>query len=139
VLDYLWNRPDDRTLIGQQNFPGLRTFYTDQIVAISGNWPAVGGCDLGFAPARKDSIHECGNVIKEAISQWNAGSLVTLTYHQHDPSKGEIGWSQGGVINTGMTDAQFYELVTPGYSLYDTWLAHVDNAAFYLKQFTVTQ
>lgn len=88
------------------------------VYEVTGKYPAMLGVDFYQDPSA---------AVKCAIQQWRRGGLVTVTWHQSSPLKGfQGGWN---TVSTTMSPADFKELITPGTTLYKTWLEHIDRMA----------
>lgn len=127
-----------KTLWGErvgEDFRRVHELTTPQV------YPAIFGFDLGnnskllsesgipIATARRDTI-------AEAIAWWNRGALVTISWHQTSPKDAafDIGGYASSQARSGLSDAEFHELVTPGTTLHARWQEHVDLIAPYLQQ-----
>jgi mannan endo-1,4-beta-mannosidase len=123
LLKYLYSIQGKYILSGQHNlgFEFMRS--SDTIKSYTGKYPAIWGCDFE-TKNRKD-------LVKEAIRQYNSGSIVTLMYHMRRPFDSDTvkrsPWKK-------LTDEQFKELITPGTKSHQLWQDNMDTVAFYLKQ-----
>jgi mannan endo-1,4-beta-mannosidase len=122
-------------LSGQQVGDALPPFSDPRnecrhIYNVTGKWPALAGMDLLFG-GNAGSIR--ATLVSRAEEYWNAGGLVTLSWHQTNPARSldTGGWAD---VQSDISTADYTQLVTPGTALYDAWQGHVDLIAGYLKQ-----
>ena len=104
-------------------------FWTEKVHDITGVYPALWGGDFlfhGNAALRRD-------VVDEAVRQWNAGAVVTLSWHVCPPTQNAVCDWDGGV-KSSLTAAQFDELLTDGTELDRIWKSRVDEIAVYLQE-----
>jgi mannan endo-1,4-beta-mannosidase len=123
-----------RTMSGQHNYPNHGSLHSDAAARIGGAYPAVWGSDFGFAGGDdKDSVLARPQIVKEAIRQHQAGSVVTLMWHAVRPIEDEpvtfIDSIQGRVA-----DGEWDDLLTPGTEIHARWIAQVDTVAGFLTQ-----
>jgi mannan endo-1,4-beta-mannosidase len=133
VLDYLYRISGTYTLSGQYNRQPLAdpSKWSRKAYDITGKWPAVWGQDFEFESAE---IAARQTMVDEAISQWNAGSLVTLSWHVCPPTVAEpCGYDTSGVKAT-LDDATWTALLTDGTAVNAAWKARLDTIVPYLTQ-----
>ena len=125
VLHFLAMLPKgrrDRVLSGQ-HLSGARdaAFGYGEFVAplyrTSGQWVALVGADYGNGRTLAD-ISADNQVLAD---HWNAGGLVTISYHAHNPWTGNKSWD--------LTSRNLVELITPGTSANQVWMAELNKAA----------
>jgi mannan endo-1,4-beta-mannosidase len=80
VVDRLRGLSGSRVLAGQHNRQPLGTpsLWFDRAAEMTGHLPAVWGQDLDFEAAE---LHARTSMVDEAIRQWEAGRLVTPSWH----------------------------------------------------------
>ncbi|UED83881.1 glycosyl hydrolase [Streptomyces profundus] len=132
VLAYLDSISGSHIVSGQHNKepadqPGQ---YTQQVHDITGQWPGLWGGDLMF---RAEDIANRQSVIDQALTEWENGSLVTLTWHACPPTGGTSCEFEGGV-KSSISDEEFAEIVTEGTDLHQEWLSRLDAVVPYLRQ-----
>lgn len=133
VLRLLYDLSGSHTLSGQHNYLEAPAKHTRRVRALTGQYPAVVGFELGVILNHRDrEVRRYRNsVVEEAIRAHEAGSLVTITYHAAMP--GECGcWEH--VRNGGIPEELFAEIITEGTWLHEQWLADIDEVAHYLKK-----
>lgn len=132
VMAYLNQISGTKTMSGQYNRqPNAQpAMWTNQAHTITGQWPAIWGSDFQFESAE---IANRQTMINEAISQWNNGSLVTLSWHVCPPTMPEPCDYYTGV-QSHLSDTQWSQLVTSGTSLNNAWKARLDTIVPYLNQ-----
>jgi hypothetical protein len=132
VLNYIYNIKGKQTLSGQQG-----SSYTDVIGKVAGKNPAIWGEDFTFVidgTFGGSSITESRRrMIEEAKKRWDRGQIISLMFHACPPTQPEPCDWDGGVLSK-LTDAQWNELITPGTTLYNNWLARLDLIAVGLKE-----
>lgn len=73
-------------------------------------------------------------MVDEAIRQWNAGSVVALTWHVCPPTVGETcNWDSNGVL-AQLNNDQWNSLITDGGDLNTKWKARLQTIVPYLQQ-----
>lgn len=98
---------------------------------ITGLFPGLWGGDFLFLP---DDVRNRQAMVDEAIRQWNAGSLVALTWHVCPPTVGETcNWDSQGVLASLNTD-QWSSLLQDGGELNRKWKERLDTIVPYLEQ-----
>lgn len=135
LLGYLNRLSGKGTLLGQHNYPQgvARTEWMEKAKSLSGRYPAVWGTDFGWDKSCKEARP---GVVEEAIRQWRAGSLVTLSWHpmRPDHEDGAEGWDTWkGSVQNRLSDAEWKELVTPESALNKRWFGQIDVIAGHLK------
>ncbi len=119
-------------LSGQHNFPGSLSNYTNRVYEIVGKYPAIWGQDFGFTESGKDGIDNRPKIIKEAINQYEQGSIITLMWHAIRPMDDEPnGWKSS--IQGKIKKAEWKHLITSGTALNTRWIAQIDKIADYLQ------
>ncbi|WP_239123886.1 glycosyl hydrolase [Rhizocola hellebori] len=107
------------------------TRYTRLAQGITGQTPGLWGGDFLFLPA---DVGARQTMVSEAIRQWQAGSVVALTWHLCPPTIGATcGWDTGGILGD-LTSAQWTELITDGTNLNNRFKQRLDEAVPYLRQ-----
>lgn len=135
LLEFIYEIQGNYIISGQHNYLGKMSVYSDSIYLLTGKYPGLWGGDYGFA----DSTHDIDNIkyrpllVPEIIKQYERGSLITLTYHQADPTIGEPCPFVGGV-QTKLTEEQWKDLLTEGTAINNTWKTYMDRLANELKQ-----
>ena len=129
LLKYLYSINGTHILSGQHNFNESMNRFNDSVKSITGKYPAVWGTDFIW-DWKKDNGHA---IVDECIQRNKEGYIITLMWHQGRPTdEPPFGWKES--IQGKLTDDQWKELVTPGTTLFDRWLAQIDIVAGYLKQ-----
>lgn len=134
VVDYLRQISGDHTVTGQHNRePNSQpALWTSRVHDITGVYPGLWGGDFLFSA---DDVANRQTMIDQAATEWNNGSLVTLTWHVCPPTRGQTcGWDPGTGIQDDLSDAQWRDLVTEGGTLYQAWRNRLDEAIPYLRQ-----
>jgi len=130
VLHFLAGLPKgrrDRVLSGQHLSGGRDAAfgygqYVTRLYHTSGRWAALVGADYGNGRTPAD-ISEENRVL---IDHWNAGGLVTVSYHAHNPWTGGESWDLGS--------RNLVELITPGTTANRVWMAELDKVAVGLAE-----
>jgi len=140
LLSFLYSISGHRTLSGQHNVVKHMSVFTDSIYMHTSKHPAIWSSDFGFSDSRHDidNIKYRENIVKEAIKQFEAGSIITLSYHQANPVEGEPCLFNPGVIYK-MTDEQWNDLLTPGTQIYNNWYKQMILIAQYLRQLEIAK
>jgi|GEM_PF-346112 len=132
VLNYIYNIKGKKTLAGQQG-----SSYTNTIGEVAGKNPAMWGEDFTFVidgTFGGSTITESRRrMIEEAKKRWDRGQVINLMFHACPPTQSEPCNWDGGVLSK-LTDDQWNELITPGTTLYNNWLARLDLIAVGLKE-----
>lgn len=98
---------------------------------ITGLFPGLWGGDFLFLP---DDVRYRQTMVDEAIRQWNAGSVVALTWHVCPPTVGETcNWDANGVL-AQLNNDQWNSLVQNGGDLNTKWKQRLDTIVPYLQQ-----
>jgi mannan endo-1,4-beta-mannosidase len=72
-------------------------------------------------------------MVREAIEQWRAGSLVCLGWHVCQPTSGEpCEWDRD--IRTPLSDDEWSELLRPGSRIHEAWLRCLDSVVPHLRR-----
>lgn len=132
VLAYLQSVTGNHVVSGQHNKEpaSAPAQYTQKVKDITGQYPGLWGGDLMFNAA---DVANRQNVVDQARTEWANGSLVALTWHVCPPTQGSGCAFEGGV-KSGITDAQFAQIVTEGTALNTAWKQRLDEAVPYLQQ-----
>jgi mannan endo-1,4-beta-mannosidase len=125
VLDYLKNLPnfpDKRVLSGQF---GWDTEEVDALYQTFGKYPALIGRDYLDFQADLATPPDFATANADLIAHWNAGGLVTMSYHFINPV---------GVSPWDTTYVDIPQLITPGTSLNSKFNIMLNLAASGLSQ-----
>lgn len=149
LLEFIYSLSGKYTLAGQHNFPISRDRNSQFAANYIGKTPTVWSQDFGFAKeGDKDSYLARPSIIEEAIRQHQMGSIVTLCWHAVPPTADEPITFQPlpgsdstalASVQGNLTDQQFEDLFTPGTTIYNQWIAQVDEIAKFLKQLQVAK
>ncbi len=128
LLAKLYQNVKEGKLISAQHHNDLRpvSFPADinRIKEASGKTPLMFGGDMGWDPQQ---------VIDLSVDAWKNGRLVTLMWHSQRPmDQGVTDFRKQ--CQGELTDAEWEQLMTPGTSMHNAWLAKIDEVAGYLKQ-----
>jgi hypothetical protein len=144
LLDMIYRISGKYTLTGQHNFPNAKDQNTRFAKKYTGQTPAIWSTDMGFARAGDyDSYLARPDIVKEAIRQYQKGSVITICWHAvpptaHEPvtfqPQGQEKSDSLASVQGQLSDSQFQEVLTPGTRLHDRWAEQVDSVAVYLKQ-----
>lgn len=121
-----------RVLAGQHNRQPLGTpsLWFDRAAQMTGRLPAIWGQDFEF-DAVEIQARTC--MVDEAIRQWEAGRLVTLSWHACPPTRGEpCDWATD--VQGRLTDNEWVALTTPGTVLNQRWRQQVESVAVHLRR-----
>jgi mannan endo-1,4-beta-mannosidase len=132
VLDRLRRLSGSRVLAGQHNRQPLGTpsLWFDRATQMTGRLPAVWGQDFQFEAVE---IQARTSMVDEAIRQWEAGRLVTLSWHACPPTRGEpCDWARD--VQGRLTDDEWAALTTPGTVLHQRWREQVERIAVHLRR-----
>lgn len=133
LLQRLYDVSGKQIIAGQHNYPAALSQFSDHAAQLAGKRPLLWGCDFGYTASGKDAIASRPAIVREAIRQHQAGSIVTLMWHAIRPIDDEPnGWRQS--ILAELTDEQWNDLITPGTEIHQRWQKQVDVIADYLKQ-----
>ncbi|SDL13974.1 glycosyl hydrolase [Paenibacillus jilunlii] len=131
LLDRLYAATGNSIYTGQHNYYEEPAKWYDKAAELTGYYPALWGSDFAYYIG-EDMGELRQSMIDEAILQGQAGTMVTLTYHQTRPmDPATSGWES---VTGDVTEAQMTDIVTPGTELYNQWAAQVDEVAGYLEQ-----
>lgn len=131
LLNYLYDISGKGIISGQFNYIESPDMWTNRSIEITGKQPGLWGADFSFyfgvdLPTARQEL------VNTAIEQWKNGSIVALCFHEQKPNDP---WDEGwGSVQGHYSDIEMNELVTPGTTLYNQWLADIDKIAEYLKQ-----
>lgn len=127
LLHFLYLLKGERILSGQHNYSHELLRSTDSVIAITGKTPIIWGTDFLGTPETRQSL------VNEAIRQYEAGSIITLMYHQVKPfDPDSLGFSRS--VKGRVTDEEWKQIVTPGTEYYNMLIEKIDDVAGYLKQ-----
>ena len=132
-LNYLYAISGSQTVAGQHNREPNSdpTLWTREIYERTGVYPGLWGGDFLF---QADNIANRQTMIDQAITEWNNGALVTLTWHGCSPAVSEPCEWEGGLLNSQLSDAQWNELITNGTYLNSVFKQRMDDIAYYFQQ-----
>ncbi len=133
VLAYLASISGNKTVAGQHDKnDATPTDATDQVTAITGKAPALWSGDFLFG----GDVADRPTMIAAAQTQWASGAIVHLMYHACAPTGDEsCSWDDiGGANPAQLTDAPWRDLVTPGGTLNQAWLARLDTLSVFFQQ-----
>lgn len=133
VLNYLIGLKGKGILTGQQNLASDVMKWTNEVVEITGKYPALLGEDFSYG---EETCKKRLDVVNAATEQWKNGGLVTISWHQVNPDH----WN--GTVNEGpfedtqkpMSKVRFNQLLSEGTEIYKKFIAHIDTIATYLKK-----
>lgn len=135
LLVYLNRLSGQATMTGQHNYPldGNRDEWMEKAKALTGRYPAVWGSDFGWDKGCKEARPK---VVAEAIRQWKAGSLVTLSWHPVRPddvdgTDAPDSWKKS--VQNRLNDEEWAELIKVGSPLNKKWISQIDVVAGHLK------
>ncbi|AXK33571.1 glycosyl hydrolase [Streptomyces armeniacus] len=134
VVDYLTSISGGSTVTGQHNRePNSEpSKWTSAVHDITGVYPGLWGGDFLFA---SDDVANRQTMIDQAETEWQNGSLATLTWHVCPPTRGSsCGWDPGTGVQDDLSDDQWNELVEDGTELNTAWKKRLDEAVPYLQQ-----
>lgn len=132
LVPYLRQLAGRGVLTGQHNRQPLAdpSMWTRRAHGLTGRWPALWGSDFQFEPAE---VAARDGMVREAIAQWHAGSLVCLGWHVCPPTAGEpCEWERG--IRTPLSDGEWSELLRPGSRIHEAWLQRLDSVVPHLRR-----
>ncbi|WP_019911152.1 glycosyl hydrolase [Paenibacillus sp. HW567] len=131
LLDRLYATVGSAVYTGQHNYYEHPAQWYETAAELTGYYPALWGSDFAYYTGGDMSTMRQA-MIDEAIAKGQAGTMVTLTYHQIRPmDPNTSGWES---VTGDVTEAQMTDIVTPGTALYNQWAAQVDEVAGYLEQ-----
>lgn len=97
---------------------------------ITGKYPGLWGGDFLFS---REDVKNRQAMIDEAIRQWNAGSLVALTWNACPPTTGETcDWKNG--VQRKLSNSQWNSLIRNGGVLNRRWKQRLDTLLPYFEQ-----
>ncbi|WP_295801600.1 glycosyl hydrolase [Mucilaginibacter sp.] len=129
TLKLLYDIKGRYIMSGQQNYNSDRNVFSDSAHNITGKYPAVWGSDF-MNWGDKDLGPQ---IVEEAIKKSKEGYLVTLMWHEGNPTQ-DPPYDFERNVKGKVTDAEWNDLTTPGTDLYKKWLGQIDVVAGYLKQ-----
>ena len=127
LISYLQSLPSNHIISGQHNREPSATYpagswnwdnapdpkyyrpWTDKVNAITGLYPGLWGGDFLYSsPFTGDDWR--GAMVQQAISQWQAGSLVNLTWHMTPPNASDRSttWDSSGDQSVKINDTGFW-------------------------------
>ncbi len=133
LLAYLNQISGQRTISGQHNREPNSdpTKWTRTARDITGETPGLWGGDFLFLP---DDVNHRQAMVDEAVRQWQAGSVVTLTWHVCPPTVGSTcDWDEAGILGS-LSDPQWNELLTGGSALNTAWQRRLDEVVPHLRR-----
>jgi mannan endo-1,4-beta-mannosidase len=134
LLALLYELSGKKILSGQHNQPIHLSQWTEKVLELTGQYPAVWGQDFGFsAPNTLDGINFRQPIIEEAIRRHGGGALICMTWHAVCPLDEEPVSFKGG-IQQKIRDEDWREILQPGSRLHKRWQQQVDLIAAGLKQ-----
>jgi len=133
VLEFLYAIKGKGIITGQENLATDVLAWTNEVKDITGRFPGLLGEDFSYGDS---ALLKRERIVETAIDYWNAGGLVTISWHQVNP----LTWD--GSVNEGpfeytqykMTQETFNQLFVPESDLQVKYLEHIDLVAGYLKQ-----
>lgn len=124
VLNYLYSISGNHTIAGQQG-----SGYMNGLQTISGKYPGLWGEDFSFVIDSTIGGSSMADfrirLAAEAKTRWARGEVINLMWHACPPTQAEPCAWDGGVVSH-LSDTQWTQLITPGTSLYNAWMARVD-------------
>ncbi|MFD2332886.1 glycosyl hydrolase [Cohnella sp. GCM10020058] len=137
VLNYFDTVQANNQIISGQYVRGQTYGYTetDHVADLtSGKYPAMIGFDFLYNVTGPGDLSTWrSTIVDEGTDYWKRGGLVTASWHQTNPldtTADAGGWNS---VISGMSQANFNLVTTPGTTEYNKWLAHIDTIAGYLK------
>lgn len=133
VLNYFSSISGSKIIAGQHNREPNSdpSKWTRVARDITGLYPGLWGGDFLFLP---DDVQHRQNMIDEAIKEWQAGSVVALTWHVCPPNKGETcNWDSDGVL-AQFSDDQWNSIIQDGGDMNQKWKSRLDTIVPYLQQ-----
>ena len=133
MLNYFYSISGKQTLVGVENKSSTSpNSDTARVDAIAQRASSLWGGDFGFG---SDAVNNRNSMIGEAKKQYARGAVPTLMYHACAPNRDEYcSWDDiGGANPARLSDAQFKELLTPGTTLYNNWIARLDKLAGFFQ------
>lgn len=137
LLRFLYEQYGKVTLTGQHDqmyHMANAEETTGKIEQLTGQTPALWGCEWGFSDERHDvdNIKYRPLMISEAKRRHRLGQIIVLTYHQASPTVGEpCGFADG--VQAKLTLSEWEDVLTPSTRLHSVWMEHVDRLADALK------
>ncbi|GAA4253633.1 glycosyl hydrolase [Dactylosporangium darangshiense] len=134
VIAYLKGLTGRNTLSGQQgganNNPGQ---WIQTVHDITGQYPGLWGGDFGFS---QNDIDNRQTVINQARTEWNNGTLGSLTMHACRPDVATCAFEGGSnpVKGSKLSAAEWGQIVQDGTSLNTAYKRKLDQFVPYLQQ-----
>ena len=145
LLNYFYSISGKYMLTGQHNYPATQNRNTQFVRDYVGKTPVIYSIDFGFSKeGDKDCYLARPAIVKEAIKQYKAGSIIAICWHAVPPTANEPITFQPipganpdalASVQGKLTEKQYQEMLTPGTKLYKHWCTQVDSIAKYLKMF----
>jgi len=132
VLNYLTNLKGKGLLTGQQNLASDVMKWSNEVVQVTGKYPALLGEDFSYG---NEAHYKRLDIVNAAIDQWKNGGLVTISWHQVNPDSWDGSGNEGSFSDTQvpMSQERFNELFQDSTEIHKKYLAHLDTIATYLK------
>ena len=133
VLKFLYDIKGKGILTGQENLATDVMKWTNQVVDITGRYPGLLGEDFSYGDS---AFAKRQKIVNTALDYWNKGGLVTISWHQVNPTRWNGSIHEGPFTDTqvSMSQSQFNQLFIPESELLVKYLAHIDTIAQYLKK-----
>ncbi|QHW33095.1 hypothetical protein GZH47_21340 [Paenibacillus rhizovicinus] len=133
LLAYLYSIEGTNILSGQHNFLEAPDYWTNQVYAITGKYPAVHGYELGAISGQTEAqLDDQRQAVVDSAIDWHEnGGIVTMMYHANKPGTGYC-WAE--CVQAGTSETEFNQIVTPGTTQYNQLIANIDLVASYLEQ-----
>ncbi len=134
LLQYIAGISGKKTLTALHEQLYVMSKNTDSIAKLTGKYPAIWGGEFGFSDERHDidNIKYRPKLLQEILKQHEAGSIITMSYHQAPPTTGEPCDFKPGVSGK-LTSEEYLDLLTPGTKMYNNWKIMVDKLADLFK------
>jgi mannan endo-1,4-beta-mannosidase len=127
-LKFFYEISGQYLLTGQHNFPNVKDRNTQFAKEFIGKTPVMYSTDWGFErDGNSDSYLARPDIVKEAISQHQLGSIMTICWHAVPPTANEpvtfqplpgADTTKLASVQGKLLDQQFRDLLTPGTSIY---------------------
>lgn len=132
VLKFLYDIKGKGIITGQENLATDVMRWTDEVVDITGLYPGLLGEDFSYGDSACLKRQE---IVKAAINYWNKGGLVTISWHQVNPTTWDGSVNEGPLEYTqyDMSQEKFNQLFEPESELQIKHIRHIDTIATYLK------
>jgi mannan endo-1,4-beta-mannosidase len=128
LLKYLYQQQGKTLISGHHDYNREINQYTGRIYQITGELPAIWGCDLSYLSG------DHGQKVVEAVIRKHAqGHIITLMWHVGRPQdEPPYPWKES--VQAEMADKEWAALFDPYSDIHRRWLAQVDRIAGFLKQ-----